>query len=74
MLLDAETAAAEILQQTNEPGNVPSVWLIHIPVSDLNESLQRVSQEGGDVIEESAEEKYAIVRDPVGVYLALRAI
>ncbi|MDA7902596.1 hypothetical protein N9B31_02965 [Mariniblastus sp.] len=38
---------------------------------DLLESLRRVG--GGEVIKEFAEAKYAIVRDPVGVYLALQA-
>ena len=73
MHIDNESAAAEIRQFRSEQNSIPSVWLIHLPVDDLVESLRRVSEGGGEVIREYAEEKYAVVRDPVGVYLALQA-
>lgn len=74
MWIDNKSAAAEIRQFRSEPDrSIPSVWLIHLPVGDLGESLRRVSEEGGEVIREYAEEKYAVIRDPVGVYLALRS-
>ena len=73
MQIDNETAAAEIRQFRGEQNGIPSVWLIHLPVDDLVESLRRVSEGGGEVIKEYAEAKYAVVRDPVGVYLALQA-
>ena len=72
MQIDSETAAAEICQNRSEHEGVPSVWLIHLPVDDLVESLRRVSEGGGEVIKEYAESQYAVVRDPVGVYLALQ--
>ncbi len=68
-----ETAAAEICQYRSENIGIPSVWLIHLPVDDLVESLRRVSEGGGEIIKEYAEAKYAVIRDPVGVYLALQA-
>lgn len=68
-----EIAASEICQHRCEHKSIPAVWLIHLPVDDLVESLRRVSEGGGEVIQEFAEEKYAVVRDPVGVYLALRS-
>jgi uncharacterized protein len=67
MQIDNETAAAEIRQYRSEVNSIPSVWLIHLPVDDLVESLRRVSEGNGEVIREYAEEKYAVVRDPVGV-------
>ncbi len=70
MQIDNETAAAEI---RSEQHSIPSVWLIHLPVDDLVESLRRVREGGGEVIKEYTEEKYAVIRDPVGVYLALRS-
>ncbi len=73
MQRDNQIAAAEICQYRSEHQGIPSVWLIHIPVDDLVESLRRVSEGGGEVIKEYAQAKYAVVRDPVGVYLALRA-
>ena len=66
-------AAAEIRQYGNDFGEIPSVWLIHLTVDDLVESLRRVSEGGGDVIQEDPEAKCAIVQDPIGVYLALQA-
>ena len=72
MQIDNEIAAAEIRQFRSEQNGIPSVWLIHLPVDDLVESLRRVSEGGGEVIKEFPEAKYAIVRDPVGVYLALQ--
>ncbi len=73
MQRDHEIAAAAIWQDRSDDEDIPSVWLIHLPVDDLVESLRRVSEGGGEVIREYAEAKYAIVRDPIGVYLALQA-
>ena len=73
MRIDNETAAAEIRQFRREQNGIPSVWLIHLPVDDLSESLRRVQAGGGEVIQEFAEAKWAVIRDPVGVYLALQA-
>lgn len=72
MHTDNESAAAQIRQFGSEQDSIPSVWLLHLPVGDLVESLRQVTEGGGEVIREYAEEKYAIVRDPVGVYLALQ--
>ena len=71
MFIDDENSAAEICQYRNEK-NIPSVWLIHLPVDNLAESLQRVADSGGEVIKE-CEAGHAVVSDPIGVYLALEA-
>ena len=73
MQRDNEIAAAEICQYRSEDSDIPSVWLIHLPVDDLVESLRRVSEGGGEVIKEYGDNKYAVVRDPVGVYVALQS-
>lgn len=56
---------------------LPPVWLIHLPVGDLAESLGRVQDEGGKVVKatKGADGEYihAAVQDPVGVWLALVA-
>ncbi|XZE53575.1 VOC family protein [Planctomycetaceae bacterium SH139] len=72
MQVDNETIAAEIVQLRGEQINIPSVWLIHLPVGDFEESVRRVNEGGGEVVKEFVEPKYAIVRDPVGVHLALQ--
>lgn len=71
MRIDNDIAAAEICHRS-EHTVVPSVWLLHLPVDDLEESLRRVSDGGGEITYEHAEAKYAVVRDPIGVYLALQ--
>jgi predicted enzyme related to lactoylglutathione lyase len=54
---------------------LPPVWMIYLPVGDLDESLRRVQQEGGQIIKAirgtDGEYAYAVVQDPVGVCLAL---
>ena len=72
MQIDNETSAADILQFGGEQIEIPSVWLIHLPVDDFAESLRRVSKGGGEIIKEFADAKNAIVRAPVGVFLALQ--
>lgn len=71
MQIDDETSAAEIRRSCREHRGIPPIWLIHLPVGDLAESLRRVTEGGGQVIKEFATARYAVVRDPVGVYLAL---
>ncbi len=73
MQIDNSTSAAEIRRSRNEQDGIPPVWLIYLPVGDIAESLRRVREGGGQVIQEFAEAGYAVVRDPVGVYLALQA-
>lgn len=71
MQIDKETSAAEIRQASSSHNDIPPVWLIHLAVGDMAESLRRVREYGGLVIEETVEAGHAVVRDPVGVYLAL---
>lgn len=55
--------------------DLPPVWMLYLPVGDLAESLRQVREEGGEVIKSTqgsgGEFEYAIIQDPVGVYLAL---
>jgi predicted enzyme related to lactoylglutathione lyase len=71
MQIDDEISAAEIRHSRREHHGIPPIWLIHLPVGDLVESLRRVSEGGGQVVKEFVTAGYAVVRDPVGVYLAL---
>ena len=54
---------------------LPPVWMICLPVGDLTQSLARVQENGGEVVEarkgSDGEFSYAAVRDPVGACLAL---
>ena len=54
---------------------LPPVWMICLPVGDLAQSLERVRENGGEVLEarRGSDEgfSYAAVRDPVGACVAL---
>ncbi len=73
MQRDNEIAAAEIRHNRGAREGIPPVWLIHLPVDDIAESLRRVREGGGEVIMVSTETNYAVIRDPVGVCIALQA-
>jgi hypothetical protein len=73
ILAEGPTAVIKSPAFDSEDNDIPAIWLIHLPVGDIAESLRRVQECGGQVIKESAEAGYAVVRDPVGVYLARQA-
>jgi len=54
--------------------DLPPIWMIYLPVGDLPESLRRVREGGGKIIATrgtDGEDAYAVIQDPIGVYLAL---
>jgi len=69
------TAVAGVCHARGVNQAIPPVWLICLPVGHLGESLGRVQEEGGEVVEArkgtSGDYVYAVVRDPVGACLAL---
>jgi hypothetical protein len=67
-------SAAEIRQGGGTQWEVPPVWILSLVVDDLAESLRRVRALGGEVIKRLRGDGYAVIRDPVGVYLALQAL
>lgn len=72
MQIDNAISAAEVYQFGSEQSKIPSVWLIHLPIVDLAESLRRVTKGCGEVFEVHSESKHTIIRDPVGVFMALQ--
>ena len=72
MQRDDEISAAEICHNRGDYEGIPPVWLISLPVDDITESLRLAREGGGEVIKGNAEANYAVIRDPVGVYIALR--
>jgi len=65
--------AAEILRADGDYAVIPPVWLLGLPVGDLDVSLHRVREGGGEIIMGSAAAGRAVIRDPVGVCIALQA-
>jgi predicted enzyme related to lactoylglutathione lyase len=75
MLGGDESPAAGICHARGVNRDLPSTWMIYLPVGDLAESLRRVPKDGGTVIKATrgtdGEYAYAAVQDPVGACLAL---
>lgn len=77
MLAEDGRAVATIRHARDADRHVPAVWLLHLPVGDLDESLRRVAEEGGRVVHETTgsdgRRTHATVEDPVGVMVTLTA-
>ncbi len=72
MLAEGGRAVAGVCHARGVNAGLPPVWLIYLPVGDLAESLRRVEEEGGEVVvRREGAQAYAVVRDPVGAYVAL---
>ncbi len=67
-------SAAEICPMNVDNEGIPSVWLLSLPVDDFAESLRRVREGGGEIVKEVTGAGRAVIRDPVGVYVALQAV
>ncbi len=67
--------AAGVCHARGPNAGLPPVWMIYLPVGDLAESLRRVPDEGGKVMNAMQKDDgayvYAMVQDPVGAYVAL---
>lgn len=71
MLRPDGVAAAGICPRNDGNEGIPSVWLLSLPVDDFAESLRRVREGGGEIVSEA--KGHAVIRDPVGVCVALQA-
>ncbi len=75
MLGDDGNPAAGVCHARGVNLGLPPIWMIHLPVGDLAESLRRVREGGGKIIKETTGadggNAYAVVQDPVGATLAL---
>ena len=66
-------SAAEICHADGDNVGIPPVWILSLPVDDFEESLRLVREGGGEIIKGSSDAGHAVIRDPVGVYIALQA-
>lgn len=73
MLSPDGVSAAEIRPKNEDYEHIPSVWILSLPVDDFDESLLHVSEGGGEIVKKVIGARYAVIRDPVGVYFALQA-
>jgi len=66
-------SAAEICHAGSDTAGIPPVWILSLPVDDFEKSLRLVRESGGEVIKGSTDAGHAVIRDPIGVYIALQA-
>jgi len=66
-------SAAEICHAGGDNAGIPPVWILSLTVDDFEESLRLVREGGGEIIKGSTDAGHAVIRDPVGVYIALQA-
>ena len=75
MFGDDGNPAARVSHARGVNLGLPPIWMIHLPVGDLTESLRRVREGGGKIIKATrgtdGEYASAVVQDPVGACLAL---
>ncbi len=75
MLGENGKPAAGVCHARGVNRGLPPVWLLYLPVGDFDESLRRVSEEGGTILKEIRGGEggftYAVIRDPVGACVAL---
>ena len=75
MLGEDGQPAAGVCHARGANAGLPPVWLLYLPVGDLAESLRRVEEEGGEVASAArgreGDYTHAVIRDPLGVHLAL---
>jgi predicted enzyme related to lactoylglutathione lyase len=77
MIADDGTPLAGVCHARGVNVGLPGVWMIYLPVGDMEESLRRVEAEGGRIVKTTrmadGGHGYAVIEDPVGACLALVA-
>jgi uncharacterized protein len=75
MLSEDGTAVAGVCHARGVNAGLPAQWLIYITVADLEHSLARCRELGGEVVREArgmgGMGRFAVVRDPAGAVCAL---
>lgn len=75
MLREDGNPAAGLCHARGARAGLPPIWMLHLPVGDLAESLRRVEEEGGKIVQEikggDGGCTVVVVQDPVGACLAL---
>jgi predicted enzyme related to lactoylglutathione lyase len=75
MLPDEGGAVAGVCHARGGNLGVPAQWLIYVTVADLEQSLQRCLELGGEIVRAprglGGQGRFAIVKDPAGAVCAL---
>ncbi len=68
------TAVAGVCHARGPNAALPPQWLIYVTVADLEESMRRCAERGGEVIAErsvGSQGRFCVIRDPAGAVAAL---
>lgn len=74
MLASDGTPAAGVCHARGVNANLPPVWLVYVPVADLDAALAEAGRRGGEVVAPPLSHggwRRAVIRDPAGAVLAL---
>lgn len=69
-----EAPVAGICHSRGGNASIPPVWLVYINVENLDDSLAKVRELGGEVVGEprgGPEGRFCVIKDPAGAYAAL---
>ncbi|HEX7051685.1 MAG TPA: VOC family protein [Longimicrobiales bacterium] len=74
MLAPGGDGVAGICHARGANANIPPQWLIYIVVADLERSIARCIERGGEVVAEprsAGDGRFCVIRDPAGAVCAL---
>jgi predicted enzyme related to lactoylglutathione lyase len=70
-----ELVISGICNDRNVNAGIPPVWIMYINVANLDESIEKVVQRGGEVIHGprnmGEKARYCIIKDPAGAFCGL---
>jgi predicted enzyme related to lactoylglutathione lyase len=74
----AGAGVAGVCHARGDNADLPAQWLTYVVVPSLEASLERCRAGGGEVVTEikglGGTQRYAVIRDPAGAYMALMQI
>ncbi|MDE2967313.1 MAG: VOC family protein [Chloroflexota bacterium] len=71
---DGESAVGGVCHARGVNARIPPVWMVYINVEDLDSSVARVTELGGEIVDgprEMGEGRFAVIRDPAGAVCGL---
>jgi predicted enzyme related to lactoylglutathione lyase len=75
MTTDHGTPIAGVCHARGANADLPPVWLVYITVADVDASVARCEESGGELLvppkNMGGEGRYAVIRDPAGAVAAL---
>ncbi len=71
---DGESAVGGVCHARGINANIPPMWMIYINVQDLDSSVERVTELGGEIVDgprAMGEGRFCVIRDPAGAVCGL---